>query len=244
MRQHTLLARFLVASLVAASQLAVSGWAFAAAPKPFRAEYSALRNGEKLGVATIGFSARPGGRFELLTATRGSEGLAAVAGVSIEERSVLAWAGNRPETVSYRYLQQVAWKNRERRVDVDAPAGKIIRSDKNGSQVLRYQPGVLDRHAVTVALMQDLAAGKTGDLLYAVPEREGVVSQRYRPSGIESLDTSLGRQRVIRVERIRDDGNGRSTVVWFGVDRQFLPLRILQTEPNGDSIELRISAIR
>ena len=146
--------------------------------------------------------------------------------------------------MSYRYLQQVAWKTRERRVDVDAPAGKIIRSDKNGSQVLRYQPGVLDRHAVTVALMQDLAAGKTGDLLYAVPEREGVVSQRYRPSGIESLDTSLGRQRVIRVERIRDDGNGRSTVVWFGVDRQFLPLRILQTEPNGDSIELRISAIR
>ena len=97
MHQHTLLARFLVASLVAASQLAVSGWAIAAAPKPFRAEYSALRNGEKLGVATIGFSARPGGRFELLTATRGSEGLAAVAGVSIEERSVLAWAGNRPD---------------------------------------------------------------------------------------------------------------------------------------------------
>jgi len=224
--------------------LAMSAAAGAVAPKPYSAEYAALRNGEKLGVATIRFSARAGGVFELQTSTRGTEGLAAAAGVSIEERSLLSWPDDRPETISYRYLQKMAWKTRERRMEVDSASGQIVRSDKDGNQVLPYQSGVLDRHAVTVALMQDLAAGKTGDLIYAVAEREGIANQRYRQSGIESIDTAIGRQRVKRIERMRDTANGRRTEVWFAVDLHYLPVRILQTEPDGDSIELRLSAVR
>lgn len=236
--------RFRSLLMLAAGLLATTSAAYAAAPKPFAADYAASRNGEQLGLASMRFSLQPGGRFQLTTSIRGSEGLAAVAGASIEERSLLGWQDNRPETSSYHYTQKVAWKTRERRIEVDPAAGRVERADKNGLLVFRYRPGVLDRHAVTVALMQDLAAGKTGDLAYPVAERDGITMQRYRQSGIEMLDTELGRQRAIRVERIRDEANGRNTVVWFGVDRQYLPLRILQTEPDGDSIELRIAAIR
>lgn len=224
--------------------LALLAGAAAASPKPFHAEYSALRNGERLGVASIRYSAQPDHRGELATSTRGTEGLAAAAGVSIEERSVLDWSRGQPETASYRYAQKMAWKTRERRIDVDPKAGTVLRSDKDGGREYDYEPGVLDRHAVTIALMNDLAAGKSGELRYPVAERNGLSRQRYRIAGVETLQTGLGPMRAVRVDRLRDDGSGRETTVWFGVDRGYLPLRILQVEADGESIELRISSVR
>lgn len=234
----------LPATWLAPVLLALSTWAVAAAPKPYHAEYSAMRNDKALGIASVRFSSQAGGRYELVTSTHGTDGLAAIAGVSIEERSVLSWPDDTPETVTYSYRQKMAWKTRTRSISVDAQAGRIVRNDQDDQQVMRYQPGVLDRHAVTVALMHDLAAGKRGDLLYSVPERDGVATQRFRQAGVETLDTALGVRRVIRVERVRDSSNGRNTIVWFGVDNGYVPLRILQTEPNGDTLELRIRSIR
>lgn len=233
--------RRMLLALLAGALFAGAGYA---APKPFHADYSALRNGERLGVASIRYSAQPGNRGELATSTRGTEGLAAAAGVSIEERSQLDWSRGRPETMSYRYSQKMAWKSRERRIDVDPAAGTVLRSDKDGGRQYAYEPGVLDRHAITAALMEDLAAGRSGEFSYPVAEREGVGRQRYRSYGIETLDTALGRQRAVRVQRLRDGGDGRETTVWFGVDRGYLPLKLLQVEPDGESIELRISSVR
>lgn len=212
----------------------------AAPPKPFTADYEVLRNGEKLGKATIRFAALPDGRFDLQTDTFGSEGLAAIAGVSIKERSLLNWNSKHLETISYNYEQKIAWKTREHSLLVDAKAGRILSTDKNGSRALPYQPGVLDRHAVTVALMQDLALGKMGELLYIVPDGDGLATQKYRPSPSEKIDTPLGSQRAVRIERIRDSGGGRSTTLWLGQDQGWVPLRLLQKEPDGETIEMRI----
>jgi hypothetical protein len=46
------------------------------------------------------------------------------------------------------------------------------------------------------------------------------------------------------VERIRESGNGRSTTLWLGPERNFVPLRILQREPDGETIEMRIVSLR
>jgi hypothetical protein len=94
--------------------------------------------------------------------------------------------------------------------------------------------------------MQDLALGKNGDLLYTVPDGDGLATQKYRPSPSEKISSALGSQRAIQVERIRDSGGGRSrsTTLWLGQDQGWVPLRLLQKEPDGESIEMRILAIR
>ena len=165
-----------LASVLALLALALVAGIASASPRPFHAEYTALRNGERLGVASIRYSLQPGNRGALATSTRGTEGLAGAAGVSIEEYSLLDWSRGRPETASYRYAQKMAWKTRERRIEVDPAAGTVLRSDKDGGREYAYEPGVLDRHAVTIALMDDLAAGKSGELRYPVAERKGVSS--------------------------------------------------------------------
>ena len=218
--------------------------ATAAMPSPYTAQYEVRRNGERLGTGTVSFKVLPNGRYELLSSTVGSEGLAAIAGVSIDERSILRWTGQQPETVAYTYRQKMAWKSRERSIDVDAKAGKISSTDKDRHFAPPYRPGVLDRSAINVALMLDIAAGKTGDLKYLVPDKDELQTQVYRTAASERLDTALGQQRVIRVERIRESANGRTTTLWLGQDKKFIPLQILQKEPDGETIEMRITSIR
>lgn len=230
--------RFLIALLL------IPSLALAGAPKPYSADYEVRRNGEVLGKATITFSARGGGQYEFASSTRGTGGMAALAGVSIDEKSTLRWVGERPETIDYSLRQKVAWKTRERNVHVDAGAGRVLSSEKGNTTPMPYQAGVLDRNAISVALMQDLIAQKKGDLVYPVVDRTGIGSQRYRQGAVETLATALGRQRVIRVERIRESSEGRTTTLWFGVDKAYVPLQILQREADGETIEMRVTAIR
>ncbi len=229
--------------IVAALMLAPVA-ASAALPAPYTANYEVRRNGEALGTATVTFRPLPNGRYELKSSTVGSEGLAAIAGVSVDERSIIRLAGNQPETVAYNYRQKLAWKTRERSMQVNASASSISSTDKDKSFSPPYRAGVLDRNAITVALMADVAAGKTGDLEYLVPSKNDLETHVYRSASSEQIQTRLGAQRVIRVERIRESSNGRTTTLWLGQDRNYIPLRMLQKEPDGETIEMRITSIR
>ena len=230
--------------LFAAALALASGAASAALPPPYTANYEVRRNGEAMGTATVTFKSLPNGRYELTSSTVGSEGLAAIAGVSVDERSIIRLAGNQPETVVYNYRQKLAWKTRERSIQVNAAANSIASTDKDKSFSPPYRAGVLDRNAVTVALMADVAAGKSGDMEYLVPSRNELETHVYRSAISERIQTRLGTQRVIRVERIRESSNGRTTTLWLGQDRNFIPLRMLQKEPDGETIEMRITSIR
>ena len=236
--------RFHALRLAAAALLAaVPLLAAAAAPPAYTARYEVRRNGDALGTATVAFQRLPNGRYQLVTDTVGSEGLAAIAGVSVNERSVLRWDGA-PETIAYDFRQKLGWKSKTRSLQVDAAARRINGTDKDRPYSAAYEPGVLDRHAVVVALMADLAGGRTGTLEYRVPDREGVENWTYRTGGTEQVQTAMGAQRALRVERVRASGNGRSTTLWLGADRNYVPLRLLQREPDGETIEMRIVSLR
>ena len=215
-----------------------------AMPPPYTARYEVRRNGERLGEATVALKALGGGRAEFSSSIVGSEGLAALTSATIDERSLLRWSRGAPETVSWDYRQKVAWKTRERSLAVDAEGQRIDSRDRDKRFSPPYRAGVLDRNAVTVALMQDLAAGRSGELRYLVPDRNELQQWLFRVGASERMNTPLGAQRVLKVERIRESGGGRSTTLWLAQDRRFVPLRILQQEPDGESIEMRIISLR
>jgi hypothetical protein len=218
--------------------------ALAAAPKPYTARYEVLRNGDRLGEATITFAALPNGRYDFSSRTRGDGGLAAMLGVSIDERSILRWHDGRPETVAYNLSQKVGWKDKQRSLEVDADAGRVTSTDKGERIALPYSAGVLDRHAVSIALMQDLAAGREGDLDYTVAERRDVQQQHYRTAGTASVQTPMGTLDAVRVDRVRQSGDGRSTQFWLSARHGYVPVRMLQKEPDGESIEMRIVSLQ
>jgi hypothetical protein len=213
-------------------------------PAPYTATYEVSRNGSPLGTATVVFRQLPNGRFELHSHTVGSQGLAAIAGVDLDERSILRLAGELPETVAYSYRQKLAWKSKSRDMTVDAAARSIRLTDKDREYAPAYRPGVLDRNAITIALMTDVAAGKSGDLQYPVASKNDVETWTYRIAAAERVTTALGNEDAVRVERIRETSNGRTTTLWLGKSRGFVPLRMLQKEPDGETIDMKILSLR
>jgi hypothetical protein len=217
--------------------------ALAAMPAPYSAHYEVLRNGDRAGEATVTLKALGEGRAEFTSNTVGSEGLAALAAATVSERSVLRWHEGAPETVSWDYHQKIAWKSRDRSLSVDPGAQRLDLRDKDKRYSPPYKRGVLDRNGVTVALMQDLAAGRTGELSYLVPDKDGLETWRFRTGASERMDTAIGAQRALRVERVRDTGNGRTTTQWLAQDKGYVPLRILQKEPSGETIDMKITSL-
>jgi hypothetical protein len=233
--------RFLLIALALLAPVA----AFAAPPAPFSAEYEVFQNDKKLGRGTITLRALPGGQWEMVTRSEATQGLASAAGVTRNERSVLSWAGGKPEVVEYRMQQKAAWSERKLVLQVDAATRSARSTYKDKTTSLAYRPGMLDRHGVTAAIMADLAAnaGKQ-ELRYDVAGRNELEQQRYAVAAAVKLTTALGVMRAVRVERIRDGDSGRVTKIWFARERGWLPLRIKQYEADGETLDMRITAIR
>lgn len=219
----------LLAMLVAAPVLALP-------PQPFHTTYIVQKDGSTIGTATLDFTRdRAGGEF--VTHSRGTDGLAALAALDIEERSTLRWSAEGVETVSYRYRQSSAFNQRERSVDVSRNG---IVSQHKQRNAFPYRPGVVDRHALTIALMQALASGARGELRFWVVDRDELEQQRFRIAGEERLNTAIGSRPAIRIERLREGAGPRSTTVWFDRERGYLPLRILDVNRKGETLDLQI----
>lgn len=237
--------RKLLRAALAATLLALPLLAAAAAPpKPFSADYELLRNGEPLGTGQITLRALPDGRYELLTRSRGTQGLAALAGLDREERSLMRWTGGRLELVEYQMRQKAAFKTREQSLRLDPATREVTSRRKDGEVRYRAPAGTLDRHGLTAAIMVALAGGERGTLRYPVAGRAEVETQDYRVAAAVRLRTAIGTERAIRVERLRDASDGRITKLWFARERGWLPLRIKQYEDDGETIDLRITAVR
>ncbi len=209
---------------------------------PYQARYQVLRNGSTLGQSVVTL-ARDGTGWRLRSETHGTEGLAALARVEIVEDSHFRLRNGRPETLDYSFHQKAAWKNRDRTVTVDSATAKIHSTDKDNRHEFAYRPNAIDRQLVTLALALDLARDKGPDLAYRVVDRDEFEEHRYRVVGKRgSLPSPIGKLRTLRVTRVRENP-GRVTDSWLAVDRGFVPVKVLQREPDGESFELRLLAL-
>ena len=177
-------------------------WAFAllfaasgalAQPAPYVAEYEVLRNGKTLGQGTVTLSRGEGETWLLTSVTRGTKGLASMAGVEIVEKSIFQWRDGRPESIDYRFRQEAAWKTRERSVRVDAEHGRVTSREKDEVHEFVYSPFAIDRQVVALAMANDLTkGGKRGKLTYRVVDRDRFGPQTYRVGEEETVDTPAG----------------------------------------------------
>jgi hypothetical protein len=231
------LTRFIAGAALAFSAVAT------AAPQPFLATYEVKRNGSVLGEASIQLQALPDGRWRMRTVTEGTEGLAALAKVRIEEESTLRREGERWATDDYRYRQRATFSTRERSIQVNRPRGTVTLRNRDAVSEAPLEPGLLDRQAVTLALMDAVAAGRSGEWTFRVADRSRVDTQRWQAAAQVRLHTALGWRPATRIERLRDSADGKSTRVWLAREAQPLPLRIQQVDGN-ETIEMRVRRLR
>jgi hypothetical protein len=225
--------------------LAIAAPTFAAAtddaPAPFSAQYVALRNGDAVGQTTLALSDNGDGTFTLRSETRGTSGLARLAGIHVVETSHFRWHDGRPEAIEYSYKQDSAIKNRTRHASF--ANGEV--AVEEGGQTFRYAivPGLIDRHAVTLAIATDLTRNAQA-FDYKVAVKDHVEDMRYERGGNETLDVPAGKFETVLMRRVGEPGSDRKRVArsWFSEKLGWLPVEIEQSEKKGDTITLKLAA--
>ena len=223
--------------------LLLGGLAHAATLQPYVATYAVTRNGDTLGQATVTLKQTPGG-WDFDSLTHGTSGLAALAAADVDEHSQVAVTAGILETRNYHYRLKSIVKSSERNIAVDPASKNIVISDKKHTQSFPMQPGILDQQSVTLAIAQDLANGKRSTLTYNVAGKDHVSVERYQVGKEQTVSVPAGPQRTVTVTRLRDNGGGRVTASWFGLDNGFVPVRVVQTEPNGEVLEMKLLSLK
>ena len=231
--------------LFASALLLSSAIASAAPPpvpiKPFKAEYVALRNGKPLGETTIEWRANPDGTYTLRTSTKGTSGLARIAGLDVTEESTVRWRDGVPETMRYDFSQDAAFSSKERHADIDWDRKRVDMNDNDKHASYDTVPGMTDRHAVLLALANDLARHRdTFD--YKVAMKDEIEDFRYEKLPDATLKVPAGSYDTVALQRTRGP---RTSTTWFTEKSGWVPVQIEQLDAKKkETITLQLKSLK
>lgn len=225
-----------IPAIVAGLALAVaSGSALAAQPRPFTAHYQVLSGDQLIGDATIKLAAVGNGEYAYTTQTKGTGGVAAMLAASSDETTRFRWHNDMPETLSYDYTMQTAFKSKKRHMSVDPTSAKVSVDEGKGPVSYAGVAGMADRNSLPLAIGLALVAGKQA-VTVPVGVRQGVEQQQYKVTGSESVKVPAGTFTAEKVAR-SDDGSKRFDA-WY-VPRKF-PVPVKLTQADGGNLTLQL----
>lgn len=212
----------------------------APAIKPFTATYEVLRNGSPVGVSTLTLAPGAHGRWNYRSTIRATHGLAALFGADMHADTLLRWRDGRPETVSYDYRFDAAFKHKRDWIRVDW-GNRHVRNVVDGRHDYSYaaEPGMVESHAIPLALLVALRRGERAiDLPVAVKDR--VEHQQFKVAGPVALKVPAGDFQALRVSRVGDD---KAFTAWFDTGHRYeTPIKLSQR--SGGQLTLVLKSYR
>lgn len=224
--------------------LCVSSTGLADSLDGFSYTFRLYRNGSALGTADMQYTLKADGFSQFITRSNGTDGVASLAGAGVTETSQLIRRNGELELVSGRIDTKLAWKRSTKSTALQKGAKIYQYSDGKERRQVPYAPGLLDQHSLTLALLEDLRAGKGPQFVYTVIHKGRVETYTFKRVGEQKLDTALGKLDTVRIERIRESSDGRSTRIYFAKSLDFAPVLIQELHSKGDNIEMRALSVR
>lgn len=221
--------RFLLLPLLGLALLCST--AHATVPTAFTATYNVLRGGSPMGTATISLHDDGNGQWTYRKSVKGTAGLAAMLGASVDETSRFRWKGDLPEALSYDYKLNTGIKNKQRHLRVDWNTNQVSVDGSKGTETYPAQPGIVERNTLPLALGVALQTGNQ-QVALAVAVRQRVETQRFEVTGKETVKVAAGSFDAERVDRTDAD---RGFSAWYVPDRYPLPVKLSQRE-GGDLV--------
>lgn len=225
-------------ALAVAWTVAVLASPMAHALEPFHGEYEVFQDGDRIGTARLKLLAVTPGRWIFTTVSEGEGGMAGFLGARIEESSTLVEQDGQLGTRDYHYKQEVAWRDRERSLKVDLATGAVEESDRKRRWNYRTKGPVLDRHALVLAVSQDLARAGQAQA-HAVAHKGEITQWTFEQGAPESVTTEAGQFKAVRLERIRENSE-RRTISWHAPQFDWLPVVIEHVEPDGKTFRMAL----
>ena len=210
----------------------------------FSYKFRLYRNGSALGTAEMQYVLKDDGFSQFITRTNGTDGVASLAGANVTENSQLIRRNGELELVSGRIDTKVAWKTSTKSTALQKGAKVYEYIDGKDRRQVPYVPGLLDQHSLTLALLEDLRAGKGPQFVYKVLNKGRLETYTFKRVGEQKLDTALGKLDTVRIDRIRESSDGRSTRIYFAKSLDYAPVLIQELHSKGDNIEMRVLSVR
>lgn len=155
----------------------------------------------------------------------------------IEETSRFAWKDNAPVPQRYEFEQRGIGSRSRNLQFIDGKEVQFAVNDKQGTLSLT-EPAYDDLNSFLV-LREQLRQGVT-DISFTVVDRDELKPYHYRVSGEEVLKTPQGSFKALRIDRVREGDNDRTTQLWLALEHDYLLLKLVQQEPDRDTITLEL----
>jgi hypothetical protein len=201
--------------------------ALAAPPARLALVYDLARDGQT--IAEVVETLEHGdGRYTIVSEAKGRGALAALPLGSFrrESRGEVTEAGLRPR--DFRDLRA----GRLSVATLDWSTRELVTESRGRSEVHPLEGPTHDR--LTQLYTFGFAPPPSdGAIAMRVTDGRGVADQRYVVARREPVEVGAGRFDALRLERVREPGDRRETVVWLAVEHDYLPVRILLVERDG-----------
>ncbi len=200
-------------------------------PTPFEAEYNLYSKGLKVAHITRTFKPLADGTYIYESNSHTVGLLALFRDDKIIERSHWRPTDSGFQPLFYTYEHSGSKKNRDVKIDFDWPQQQVkMRVDDNKWQ-MELEPGTLDKMVYQLAVMRDLKRG-LDTFSYRVADGGKMKSYNFETFDKESVETPYGDFQALKVERFRDDRE-RETIFWCVPELDYLPVKVVNIEPDG-----------
>ncbi|MDO5611348.1 MAG: DUF3108 domain-containing protein [Pseudomonadota bacterium] len=161
--------------------------------------------------------------------------------VKLDRSALIDASGSQLRPISNRESVSMLVRKRNKQGNYDWSANQArwsgdVKADRQGP--IRLQAGDVDGMTMNLAIVQDALAGKP--MRYRLVENGKASPMNFSVSGRETLTVDGKQMPTIRV--VSNDGDTTRTVwVAEGIP---VPVRVLQKEDDGDTIDLRLQSVR
>lgn len=211
---------------------------------PYTATYAVSRGSLRLGEMRTELQAPQGGPWTYQSIGR-TTGLASLfQNGGIEETSVFTVDDGGVTPLSHVYRMPGSRRNRDFNLEFDWQTAKVT-GEVRGEPVNAELPaGAVDRHAMPIAVLLDLAASRPFPRRYVMVDRGRIRELDARIDRSERLETAAGVFETTVVVQQRLDNPERRYLIWVAEDAAGpFPVRIASVDDDGADMVLELTAL-
>ena len=178
-----------------------------------------------------------GKTYSIVSETRG-RGILATIGVLNKRtsRGRVAPQGLRPD--EYRDERPFGWVASAK---FDWEARTITQERKGKSETLPLPANAQD--PLSLAYTFAFVPPKEKEYNIVRADGRGLTPFRFVVVGNERIPTPLGEMQTLRISKVRDGPDDKSTDIWFATDRDFIPVRVLVVDKDGERADQIVTRI-
>src|SRR5215467_12918729 len=178
-----------------------------------------------------------GKTYSVVSEARG-RGILATIGVLNKRtsRGRITTEGLRPD--EYRDERPFGWVATAK---FDWEARTVTQERKGKSETLKMPAVALDPLSLAYTFAFVPPRGKEFDVIRA--DGRGLTPFRFTVVGNEKLTTPLGEMETLHISKVKDGPDDKATDIWFARERDFLPVRVLVVDKDGERADQVVTSI-